>query len=374
MKALAPFLESWRSSVVGGREIVDAVVRTECANGSEHGLEEFTAALERWPGIHYWTRDGGRDHLVLIRVVASRGRDAIWLHVALFGLTFLTVLMAGAMLAGSPVGFRTLVPSSLGEFLSGLGSWIGLLGPGAQFAIALMGILLAHEMGHYVAARKYEINASLPYFLPAPLWWNFIGTFGAFIRIRSPIVDRRQLMDVGAAGPWAGFVIAVLCLVAGLAQSAVVPTSHGAGQMILVAGTEFPLGDSVVLIGLRSLFSEPGTVILHPLAFAGWLGLFVTTLNMLPLGQLDGGHVMYALVGDSQRVVGWTIWFALIVLGFWFKGWWLWAALTLLLGRGRLAHPSVLDKYRPIPASRVPIGWATILLFVATFAPIPFPI
>jgi membrane-associated protease RseP (regulator of RpoE activity) len=240
------------------------------------------------------------------------------------------------------------------------------------FAMALMAILLSHEMGHYLTAKRYGINASPPYFLPAPIEVNFIGTFGAFLRLRSPVVDRRQLMDVGAAGPWAGFLVAAVLLVVGLRHSYLVPPGKYDAPMVIELGrsTVF-LGDSLLTWGLRQLVLGQGSAVLHPLAVAGCVGMLVTALNLLPMGQLDGGHILYALLADRQRSAGLVTLAALAVLGRWYQWWWLWAALILLIGGGRLAHPRVLEPLRPLPRSRLPLGWGSMLLFAVTFAPIP---
>jgi membrane-associated protease RseP (regulator of RpoE activity) len=251
--------------------------------------------------------------------------------------------------------------------------WLLRLRPGLEFAMALMAILLAHETGHYLVAKRYGIDASPPYFLPAPPWWNFVGTFGAFIRLRSPVVDRQQLLDVGAAGPWAGFAVALIVLAVGLSASQPVPALEtDAPQLVMIGGTPLYLGDSLVMAAARKLFAGGAVVLLHPLALAGWLGILVTALNLLPLGQLDGGHVLYALLGGRQSWVGLGTWLTLLLLGFWFWGWWVWAAFTIILGRGNLAHPPVLDRFRRIPPNRRPFGWASALLFLATFTPVPF--
>lgn len=367
MKQFEPYLKWWRSTSVNNREIIDAAVRPEHVGPSD----DFREALSQWPGIHYWVRDGGLDRVVFVRTVGKPAPERWALHIFLLGFTFLTMLMAGAVLAGNTVEFGFFSSGSLAENMADLGGWFRNLMPGLVFASALMAILLIHELGHYFAARKYGIDASPPYFLPAPFFLTFIGTFGAFIRIRSPIADRRQLMDVGASGPWAGFVIALFCLGVGLVNSTVVQLGEP-GQILAVGNVEISIGDSLVVVWLRNWLRPEGLIALHPLAFAGWLGMFVTTLNLLPMGQLDGGHVLYAMVGEKQKYVGWIMWFALLALGFQFKLWWAWAVLTLLLGRGGLSHPSVLDRYRPVPASRVPVGWATVLLFVITFTPVPF--
>jgi membrane-associated protease RseP (regulator of RpoE activity) len=352
--------------VVREREIIDAQVAPAHYGPSA----DLKRALDTWPGVHYWVTREGPGRLVLIREVRPSPRERWWLHILLFVVTFVTVAAGGALLApnAGPVG-------DLGAGSSGTAilSWFHGLRPGLQFAMAFMGILLAHESGHYFAARRYAINASPPYFIPAPWSLNLgVGTFGAFIRLRSPVADRRQLMDVGAAGPWAGFVVAMLFLVVGLQGSELLPASHGdAGLIIFFKGTAVPLGDSIITYFSRQWLVGDGTVQLNALALAGWFGLFVTTLNLLPLGQLDGGHILYALIGNLQGTVGRLAWLSLIPLGTVFYPWWIWAALILLFSRGRIVHPAVLDRHSAMPVSRTWFGWATIVLLILTFAPVP---
>lgn len=364
MTVPSDFLSVWRTIVVRDREIIDGTVRSEHLGPSS----EFDAALKEWPGTHYWTPADGEGRIVLIRSLASQ-KERWWLHLILFLFSFATVWMGGALLSGADV--RVTLPliatETLAEWLHHLRGGIGL-----DFAIALMGILLAHEMGHYVAAKRYGINASPPYFLPAPPWINFIGTFGAFIRLRSPVVDRRQLMDVGAAGPWAGFAVAIAALTVGLGQSEVIPQVGPAPLVVMFGDARVFLGDSLITNWARHLLVGDGTVVLSPLAQAGWFGVLVTMLNLMPLGQLDGGHVLFALVRDRQRLVGLLTWVYLLFLGREFWGWWLWAGFTLLLGGGRIGHPTVLDSVSRLPTSRSLLGLATILLLVVTFTPIPF--
>lgn len=364
MAQLTDFLSVWRTVVVRDREIIDGTVRPD------HRLPsaELTEALKEWPGAHYWSPGDGEGRIVLIRSLA-RQRERWWLHLVLFAVSFFTVWMGGALLSGADV--RVTLPLIAADSLE---SWLRQLmsGVGFDFAVALMAILLAHEMGHYLAARRYAINASLPYFLPAPPWINFIGTFGAFIRLRSPIVDRRQLMDVGAAGPWAGFVVALAALVVGLSQSEVLTEAGRHPMMVTFAEARVYLGDSLITEWTRRWLIGEGTVLLSPLAAAGWFGIIVTTLNLMPLGQLDGGHVLYALVGDRQKLIGLLALAFLLVLGREFWGWWLWAGFTLLLGGGHVAHPKVLDRHRPLPGSRRVLGLLTLILMIATFTPVPF--
>ena len=375
MTALADYLLFWRTTVARDREIVEAVVRPE-HQGPSPGLRD---ALAAWPGVWYWGPGRDADRLVLIRPLVTPQRERWWLHGLLFAVTFVTMWMGGALLLD--VEAHTLPFLGWGWQQPGLVEWLRRSVVGIPFAMALMAILLSHEMGHYLTAKRYGINASPPYFLPAPIEFNFIGTFGAFIRLRSPVVDRRQLLDIGAAGPWVGFLVAVLMLLVGLQHSAIVP--GGADAMVINAWDRtFVLGDSLLTDWARTLLIGDTGIELHPLAFAGWVGLLVTTLNLLPLSQLDGGHIVYALVGRWQPLCGWLTWFGLIGLGYWQWGsgvgqwwwWWVWALLILLMGGGRLSHPQVLERARPLPRNRVPLGIASIALFVLTFAPVPIQV
>ncbi len=289
-------------------------------------------------------------------VVAAPARTPT-ANLLLFALTLLTTTMAGAYMAG--VDHPLLKPAGL---LQGL-----------TFSVPLMAILLLHELGHYITARRNNVSVSLPYFIPAPLPSVFIiGTFGAFIRMKTPPRSRRIMFDVGAAGPWAGMLLAVPAVIIGLHYSEILPLERGAGGL--------ELGNSLLFLGLSRwiLGVDPNTVTinLHPIAFAGWIGLFVTTLNLLPVGQLDGGHVIYALFGRSHRAISrlFVISCVLMVVvpwalgwSFW-TGWLLWAVLLVFLGLG---HPAALDTETPLDTRRRVAAWLTIVLFIITFSPVP---
>jgi membrane-associated protease RseP (regulator of RpoE activity) len=239
----------------------------------------------------------------------------------------------------------------------------GALWRGLPFAGTLLGILVTHELGHYVLSRIHRVPASFPLFIPGPP--HFIGTFGAIIRMRGPILSRKALFDIGVAGPIAGFVVAVVALVIGLHLSKIVRVDQMYG---------LHLGEPLLLqwISWMVLGAVPQgyDVVLHPVAFAAWFGLFVTSLNLIPLGQLDGGHVAYALWGDRQRQIAMAVVPMLIVLGFvgW-HGWFLWAGLAGLVG---FTHPPVNDPEAMLGRTRVWVGWGAALIFVLTFAPVPF--
>src|SRR5206468_3100145 len=212
-----------------------------------------------------------------------------------------------AVLLGATIFSATLAGVDLDPLA--LAAHPALLLRGLPFAATLVFILLVHESGHYVACLRHRVSASLPYFIPAPLV-SPVGTFGAFIRIRSRFPDRRALFDIGAAGPWAGFVVALAATIIGLARSTVVATPPDAHVL--------ELGDSILtsLLTRLVLHADPATVILHPVAFAGWFGLFVTSMNLLPVGQLDGGHVVYAFSGRATRMVPALLIAFLVWLGF----------------------------------------------------------
>lgn len=374
MEPLTATFEAWRTHALGGREYVEALVAPE-HRGPSPALAQ---ALAAWPGRHYWA-DHERTHLVLIRPLGTARRERWLLHGALFALTVVCALGAGAVLAGGwtpaePPGLAGVVVGGV-RFFEQLGNsgWRDLVA-GWSFALPLLGILLVHELGHYFAARRYAIDASPPYFLPVPPNLSPIGSLGAYIRLRSPVLDRRQLLDVGAAGPLAGFVLTLGVLAWGFATSqAVEPGLAAARSFVTLAGEPVGLGDSLLIAGFRHLFL-PGAASVHlslP-AFAGWVGAFVTGLNLLPLSQLDGGHVLYGLLGRRQAAVGLVTLLALLALAQLSWNWYVWVAVALFVGGGGWAHPSVLAPARPVPPGRRWIGWVSVAVFVVTFVPVPF--
>ncbi len=271
----------------------------------------------------------------------------VWLHVLLFAVTFVTTAMAGAFQAGA---------DPLSDPMS--------IRAGFPFAVTLLSILLIHELGHYSLARYHHVRASLPYFIPAPPF--LIGTFGAFIRMKSPPPDRRSLFDVGAAGPWAGLLVAIPAVILGLQLSEVRPLGLDEGGMVL--------GDSLLFTFLSELAigksPDEATILLHPVALAGWFGLFVTFLNLIPAGQLDGGHVAYALFGRAHRFLARACVVTIACLGFvgW-QGWFTWVVLLLVIG---VEHPPTYDPVTPLDWRRRLAAWMTFAVLAATFMPAPF--
>ncbi|MCX5830979.1 MAG: site-2 protease family protein [Deltaproteobacteria bacterium] len=277
-----------------------------------------------------------------------------YFHILLFAATCITTLAAGALQRGSNIF------GSPGKLLDGL-----------PFAGTLMVILTVHELAHYVASRRHHVSATLPYFIPAP---SLIGTFGAFIKMTSPIMKRSALIDIGASGPIAGFIVSLIASIVGLSMSETVPLAKIQDAIVL--------GDSLLFSFLSRIIVGhlPDTVdiLLHPVAFAGWIGLFVTSLNLLPIGQLDGGHIAFAILGDRHRYVSMTLVAILAVFGFFgiiglygWEGWALWALLMLFLG---IKHPPVLYWEMPIDPTRRYIALISLLIFIITFIPAPFKI
>jgi membrane-associated protease RseP (regulator of RpoE activity) len=371
--SLAPYLVAWRTIPLHDREVVDALVDPGHAAPSP----PLAAALRDWPGTYYWSDEPDGRHLVLTRKTGTPTRESWPLHAFLAVITLYTTTVAGAMIAGalSPdTGFGVAA-------LAGGRAYLRDWSAGLSFSLPLFAILLCHELGHYLTARRYQLDVSPPYFLPGPPPvppLPGIGTLGAFIRLRTLLTDRRQLLDVGAAGPFAGFLVALPVLAIGLSMSHALPigSSMAQGMVLLVGGMEVtPLGDSLITLLTRQLIvPDAGTAAigLHPTAFAGWVGMFVTMLNLLPMGQLDGGHILFAALPRWHRRVAIGFWVCVILLGALWRGWLFWGFIVLLLSRGRLAHPPVLDIYRPLPRSRILMAWASLVLFLLTFAPIPF--
>ena len=283
----------------------------------------------------------------------------------LFFLTLCTCLAAGTQFA---IAYANNYAASVDEFIRAFRLFYqqpGGLVAGLPFAITLLSILLAHELGHFFACRHHHIRASYPFFIPFP---SLIGTFGAFILIRSPIRTARALFDVGASGPFAGFVVAIPALAYGVLHAKVVPGLADAAQADVVFGV--PL-----LLRLFSAVLRPGistgTLLLHPIGRAAWVGLFATSLNLLPAAQLDGGHILRSLSPRLHRNTSVLVPVALILLGFlhFWQGWYIWGCLLLAIRFLRVApiyDPTPLDPTR---------RWAALcasIVFLLCFMPAPF--
>lgn len=276
-------------------------------------------------------------------------KPKVLIPIILFLITLVTTTTSGALYEGENP-FRD--PASLYK--------------GLPFSASLLLILGTHELGHYFASIRHRVTTTLPYFIPGPPFFLMIGTFGAVIRIKSPIETKRALVDIGAAGPLAGFAVAIIVVFVGLSLSWVIPVPESA--------THIELGSSIIFKFIEFLVfgrvAEGHDVFLHPVAFAGWIGLLVTCLNLLPIGQLDGGHILYAIFGKYHRSISIMMICTLVAFGaFAWKGWLVWGILVTIIG---IWHPPTLDSHEPLDRRRKVVGAITLLVFLLTFTPSPF--
>jgi membrane-associated protease RseP (regulator of RpoE activity) len=272
----------------------------------------------------------------------------------------MTTTIVGVVFAQSFQNNRPLELDDYVNIFSALGARPLLLVDGLAFSLTLMTILLAHELGHYFACRYYGIDASLPYFLPAP---TPIGTLGAFIRIRSPIYTRRALFDVGIAGPLAGFALLLPALAIGVACSKVIPGIAERGDLIFGVPPILRALEWMMFPGVPS-----ADISLHPVAHAAWVGILATALNLIPIGQLDGGHIMYSFAARRHKLLSRLFVIALVPLGvFYSRSWLVWAVLLFLFA---LRHPTIFDE-TPLDRNRVLLGLAALAIFLITFTLVP---
>jgi len=333
-------------------------------------------------------REGEDDLVVGVPALTPPGKPNPLVNAVLFGLTLLSVGYAGLI-----NGASYLQPAA--DSLSDL----RLFSPdavllAAAFTASFLGILLAHEFGHYVAARRHGTPVSLPYFIPFPL--SPLGTMGAAIRLLSPPRDRRVLLDIGMAGPLAGLAVALPLLLIGLALSRVelLPSTASGFERLTLEGNSviyllaklLTKGEllpapasygavSPIVYWLRyTLQGVPAPiggrdVMLHPVAWAGWAGLLITALNLVPAGMFDGGHTIYVLVGRKAARLLPGLVVVLLLLGFAWSGWWLWAGLVLLLGR---TYAEPLNDITPLDPKRRAVAVLGLVLFLLLFMPVPF--
>ena len=286
-------------------------------------------------------------------------QDRRWKHLLLFVLTVITTTVAGV---GHYLSFRS-------DFTSGLPpdvSVIAMIFGGLWYSGTILAILGCHELGHYFACRYYDVDASLPFFIPVPLFLT--GTMGAFIRIREPIHSKRMLFDIGIAGPIAGFLVAVPALLFGLAMSHVVKIPADVPLL--------ELGEPLLFKVFSTLYwgTQPAgySINLHPMAFAAWFGLLATALNLFPIGQLDGGHISYAVFGRRSTYVTFATIGVAIVLTYFSTSWLVWTVLmvAMLVVFGP-RHPRTFDEHLPLDHARVILAIVALAMFVLCFTPAP---
>lgn len=352
---------------------------------SERAYRELSAELKSQRLTVIFLEEGENQIVQIVPGLPKPSRSNPWINLILFILTAITMLGTGVIFA-----YEGPQPATAVDFFAMLWNNLGL---GIPFAASLLAILLAHEFGHYLAARYHKTGVTLPYFLPFP--GSPFGTLGAFIQLKEPPRNKRVLLDIGLAGPLAGLVVAIPVLLIGLSLSQLdhFPAFIRAGEAVSMEGNSIlyllskylvfhqwlpaPLdygGVAPLFYWLRYIltgFPTPlggADVFLHPMAWAGWAGLFVTALNLIPAGQLDGGHVLYTLFGKYARFVLPFILGGLALLGFFWEGWWLWFFLILLLGR---TYAQPLDQITKLDPIRIGLAIFALILFVLVFIPVP---
>ncbi|OGO10802.1 MAG: hypothetical protein A2Y53_08805 [Chloroflexi bacterium RBG_16_47_49] len=340
--------------------------------------DQLAQALRNLHVTPLFRLEENRHVVLLINGVIQPKPTKVWGNVLFFILTVVSVVFTGGL-------------SSTGNLPISMSGWINFMVGGLPFAIALLAILVCHEFGHYLAGRYHKTAVTLPFFIPFPL--SLFGTMGAFIQLKEPPKNRRILLDIGIAGPLAGLIVAVPILLLGLYLSPVdkIPFQLPVGQLFegnsilyllmkfIVKGQLLPqpfdyAGLNPIIYWIRYFFTSSPLpaggldVSLHPIAWAGWAGLLVTSLNLIPAGQLDGGHIMYVLLGRRTSRLLPFILIGLIMLGLVWSGWWLWAALIFFLGR---LHAEPLDQITSLDPKRQALAILGVIVFILVFMPVP---
>ena len=295
----------------------------------------------------------GEQIIYVVKKPESKKRKSVWVNIILLVATIFTTTLAGALqwVDINQVDWINMI--SL-PYL-----WQGFL----FFSVPLLLILGVHEMGHYYASKKHHVDASLPYFIPLPPPF-LLGTFGALISTREPIPNRKALLDIGIAGPLCGFLVAIPISLIGfyLMQQQPLP--------IPLNGDNITLVPPLLLQWMQNLFSISGNYVIHPTLFAGWVGIFLTAVNLLPAGQLDGGHIARAILKEKHKYISWVVIFVLAGLSFFYTGWLMFAIIILLFIGTQ--HQPPLNEITPLDTRRKLLGLAIIIIFILSFAPIPF--
>jgi len=332
-------------------------------------VERITTVLQNKGLYPYVEKKNGEYLLFILPQRHAKKASRVWLNILLFVVTIFTTMTAGALLAGKDF-FQ--------DFSQILYGW--------KYSFAVLAILTSHEMGHYIAARWHRIRVTLPYYIPLFLPGFHFGTMGAFIKLKSQIPNRKALLDVGVAGPLAGFVVSLVFLSVGYA---ILPNFEGIVAYVETIHPWDMQGGANIFLGKSLLFSFfndfigngrlPMNEVYHfPFIFAGWIGILVTAINLIPIGQLDGGHILYSLIGNKARRVGLISFFALFILNIYLLVeflsaiWLLWIILILILIRFR--HPPTLNDYIELTPLRRFLGWLCLFIFAICFIPMPLHI
>jgi membrane-associated protease RseP (regulator of RpoE activity) len=351
------------------QETIDQLVHKVLTIQERETIRQGEQETIRWTGTLQLPADEALDQLTLpfrergftafiqeadatqVAVIATPGiieptGSRLWLALLLFALTLLSTFTVGGL--------------QIEE-----GRWFINVAHGLMFSGALVGILLAHELGHFLAARQLGVTVSYPFFIPFPL--SLIGTMGAFIQMKEPPPNRSALFTIAVAGPLAGLVLAVPLTLVGLMLSTVEPLPTEGGYIL--EGNNLLYGALKWLVFGQWLPSGGMDVMLHPIAFAGWVGMLVTALNLLPAGQLDGGHIIFGMFGRrvGQRITYGVIG-VLILLGFVWNGWWIWSVMIFFLAN---RHAPILNDVTPIGPKQRLLAIVMLIVFALIFTPLP---
>jgi len=300
------------------------------------------------------------EHIIQIIFKPKLKKKPVWINLALFIAVIFTTALAGAIMWVGIYETGLKDWEFLVKAIEPFYLWNGFI----YFSIPLLSILGVHEMGHYFVSKKHNLETSLPFFIPLPPPF-ILGTFGAIISTHEPIPNRKTLLDVGASGPICGFLVAIPVCIVGLflMQQNPIPIPAEQGGIVIA----FPL----VMQGLSNLFpiTSDAMIQIHPTLFAGWVGCFLTAVNLLPIGQLDGGHIARAVFKEKQKYVSWAVIIAIVVLSFFSSGWLFFVIIILFLIGTK--HQPPLNEITPLDTKRILIGILALIIFVLCFAPIP---
>lgn len=376
-------------NIVVGRDKELLRIRGKLFVESDEAYDRLSVAMGQIGLTPLFRLEKEDDLVIVIRSLPVENTGNPWLNILLFVVTLVTVLFAGSMHSSESV--ELLRDTEMAYENSNGWLMLRVLWTGWPFALSLLGILLAHEMGHYIAARKHGASVTLPYFIPFPS--GFLGTMGAVIQMRGAIRNKRVLLDVALSGPLAGLAVAIPVVVIGLHLSEVGPVPVSGFQLegnsimylaakYLVFGELLPkpldYGQVPAVIHWIVFFftgnPAPGggtDVFIHPVALAGWAGMLVTGLNLIPVGQLDGGHILYVLFGKSAKVWRPLVIALLVAMGFVWSGWWIWAVLLYAFGQ---SHPEVLDEITELDDYRRSLAFVALILFFLLIVPVPLSV
>ncbi len=319
----------------------------------EEKFESLRLTLLEKQYIPMIKNEHGEYIIYVVKKPVSKKRRSVWVNIILLMATVFTTTLAGA-LQWVDIDMADWMNMFSLQYL-----WQGFI----FFSVPLLLILGVHEMGHYYASKKHHVDASLPYFIPLPPPF-LLGTFGALISTREPIPNRKALLDIGVAGPLCGFLVAIPISLIGffLMQQQPIPVPSNGANISLIP----PL----LLQWMQNLFSISGNYVIHPTLFAGWVGIFLTAVNLLPAGQLDGGHVARAILKEKHKYVSWVVIFVLAGLSFFYTGWLMFAIIILLFIGTQ--HQPPLNEITKLDTRRKILGLAILIIFILSFAPIPF--